>query len=103
MIAPLHVETSNLAARHIRRLEKWWRVHRTAAPNAVREEVERAMQLISYQPRIGQRANDVQLPNVRRIHLARIWHYLYYRINDSPEQIELLALWSESRGKGPPI
>jgi hypothetical protein len=72
-------------------------------PNAVREEVERAMQLISYQPRIGQRANDVRLPNVRRIHLARIWHYLYYRINDSPEQIELLALWSESRGKGPPI
>ena len=103
MITPVPVETSRLAARHIRQLEAWWRIHRTAAPNAVREEVERAMQLISFQPRIGQRATDVDLPHVRRIHLARIWYYLYYRINDSPEQIELLALWSESRGEGPPI
>ena len=103
MTTPLPVETSRLAARHIRQLEAWWRIHRTAAPNAVREEVERAMQLIAFQPRIGQRATDVKLANVRRIHLSRIWHYLYYRVNDSPEQIELLALWSESRGKGPPI
>jgi transposase len=103
MSAPLPIETSRRAARQIRELEAWWRVHRTAAPNAVREEIERAMRLLAFQPRLGPRATDVELPNVRRIHLSRIWHFLYYRINDSPEQIDLLALWSESRGEGPPI
>jgi hypothetical protein len=28
---------------------------------------------------------------------------LYYRVHSNPERIELLALWSDSRGEGPPI
>jgi hypothetical protein len=45
----------------------------------------------------------VDLEHVRRIHIFRIWHFLYYRILDGPERIEVLALWSESREEGPPI
>jgi len=103
MTPPLPVEISRLAARHIRELEAWWRLNRTAAPNAVREEFERVLRLITHTPSIGGRATDVDLENVRRIHISRIWHFLYYRVDENPERIELLALWSDSRGEGPPI
>jgi plasmid stabilization system protein ParE len=103
MNSPLPVEISRLAAQHIRELESWWRRNRTAAPNAVRVEIERALSLITLHPYTGPRAFDVDLENVRRIHLSRIWHFLYYRVHDDPLRVELLALWSESRGEGPPI
>jgi plasmid stabilization system protein ParE len=100
---PLPVEISSLAARHIRELEAWWRRNRTSAPNAVREELQRILRVIRVTPFAGQRATDVELPDVRRIHITRIWYFLYYDVKDDPERIELLALWSDSRGEGPPI
>lgn len=103
MTDALPIEISDRAAGHIRRLESWWRIHRTKAPNAVRQELERAFRLISLQPRIGPRALDVDLPDVRRIHMSRVWHYLYYRVLTAPERIEVLAVWSENREEGPPI
>jgi len=99
----LPVEISSLAAQHIRELESWWRRNRRLAPRAVREELQRAVRLISMTPFIGHPAADVELQNVRRIHIARIWHHLYYRVIEDPERIEVLALWSESREGGPPI
>jgi plasmid stabilization system protein ParE len=39
----------------------------------------------------------------RRIHISRIWYFLYYRLAQNPRRIEILALWSESRDGGPPI
>lgn len=103
MNTPLPVEISDLAAQHIRELEVWWRLNRTSAPNAVREELDRALGVITLQPYVGPRALDAELEDVRRIHLSRIWHVLYYRVHEAPERVELLALWSDSRGEGPPI
>jgi hypothetical protein len=99
----LPVEISRLAAHYIRDLESWWRRNRRAAPNAVREELQRILRVIRITPFAGHRATDVELANVRRVHITRIWHFLYYRVHDDPERIELLALWSDSRGEGPPI
>jgi len=99
----LPVEISNLAAQHIRELESWWRQNRTSAPKAAREELQRAVRLITMTPFIGHPAADVALPDVRRIHIARIWYFLYYRLAEDPKRIEILALWSESREGGPPI
>jgi hypothetical protein len=103
MTTPLPVEISRLAAEHIRVLEIWWRFNRPKSLNAVREELERALKLITLQPRAGALAPDVALRNVRRIHLTRIWHYLYYRIHDNPERLEIIDIWSDSRGEGPPL
>jgi len=100
---PLPVEISALAARHIRELETWWRRNRPAAANAVREELQRILRFIRITPLAAPRATDVELSNVRRVHIKRIWHFLYYRVLDDPERIELLALWSSSRDEGPPI
>lgn len=103
MTPALRVEFSKRAAREVRELEAWWRLNRTAAPNAVREELERVIGIISTTPLIGRRANDVDLRDVRRVHISRIWHFLYYRLRDESERIEILSLWSESRGTAPKL
>lgn len=36
-------------------------------------------------------------------HMSRIGHYLYYRVLESEGIIEVLSVWSDSRGEGPPI
>jgi hypothetical protein len=50
--APLRVEISDLAMAQVRAAEEWWRKNRPKAPNAVREELERAAVLISLQPEV---------------------------------------------------
>ena len=53
MTESLPVIVTALAATHIRKADEWWRVNRTAVPNAVSQEVQRAFVLIARQPRIG--------------------------------------------------
>ena len=103
MSALLHVEVSAVAAGQIREAEAWWRANRPKAPNAIREELERASALVATQPDIGSRARNVRLVGVRRIHLARIRYHLYYRVNVTPPQIEVVGFWHASRGSPPPM
>ena len=103
MTEPLHVEVSALAAAQVRTAEEWWRLNRPKAPNAIREELERASSLIAVQPQVGTRARNVTLLGVRRLHLARIRYDLYYRLAEAPKQLEILAFWHASRGSNPPI
>jgi plasmid stabilization system protein ParE len=100
---PLEIEVSDLARAQIRAAEQWWRLNRPKAPNAIREELERASLLVSVQPEVGARARNTSLAGVRRIHLARIRYYVYYRVLKGPERIEVLALWEASRGSRPPL
>lgn len=99
----LPVEFTALAAEHVRKAESWWRENRLLAPNAVRQELERALTLIASQPRIGSRATNVKLPEVRRIFLPIIKQYLYYHVLEAPDRVEVVALWHARRGTGPPI
>jgi plasmid stabilization system protein ParE len=103
MNQPLPVELTALATRHIREAESWWRLNRSAAPNAIREELERAFSFIAAQPRMGSRAMNVRLPAVRRIFLPLIKYYLYYHVATLPDRVEVVALWHARRGDGPPI
>ena len=103
MSRPLDIEVSDLATAQIRAAEAWWRINRSKAPNAIREELERASFLISVQPQIGARARNISLAGVRRIQLARVRYDLYYRVVTDPERIEVLAFWHESRAGDPPI
>jgi plasmid stabilization system protein ParE len=100
---PLHIEVSDLAKAQIRGAEEWWRLNRPKAPNAVREELERASSLISVQPEVGARALNIRLPGVRRLHLARVRYYVYYRVVTGHERVEILAFWHTSRAGSPPL
>lgn len=99
----LPVEVSPAAAGQIRLADEWWRLNRPKAPDAIRDDIERASVLISFQPAVGAVALNVSLPGVRRIHLARIRYDLYFRLMDSPPRVEILAFWHSSRGTTPPM
>lgn len=103
MSSSLHVEATELAEAQISELDSWWRQNRQKAPNAVREEIERASALIAFQPGIGVRARNLKLPGVRRIFIERLHYHIYYRVIGSPEYIEIVAVWSSRRGTPPPI
>lgn len=103
MKQPLDIDISGLARSQIRVAEDWWRRNRPKAPNAIREELERASSVISLQPEAGARARNVSLQGVRRLHLARVRYYLYYWLLTDPDRIEILAFWHESRGSAPKL
>jgi plasmid stabilization system protein ParE len=95
----LPIKITRCAAAQIRKAAGWWSTNRLAAPNALKEELANAFMLISHQPEIGAAATNVCLAGVRRIYLDRVRYFLYYRARAT--QIEILALWHSSRGKGP--
>jgi plasmid stabilization system protein ParE len=99
----LPVAISAVAAGQIRAAEAWWSVHRTKAPHAIREELERAAALLAIQPELGAGARNMALRGVRRLHLARIRYDLYYRVVEEPPGLEILAFWHASRGSRPPV
>ena len=103
MNQPLPLELTALAVRQVQDAEDWWRKNRQAAPNAVRDELERAFALISLRPSAGSRASDLELADVRRVFLAKIKYQLYYRVLPNPKRVQVVALWHARRGKGPPL
>jgi len=82
---------------------KLLQLSRLELQQAIREELERAGSIISVQPEAGARALNVSLAGVRRLHLARVRYYVYYRLLADSERVEILAFWHESRGSGPPL
>jgi plasmid stabilization system protein ParE len=91
------------AVNQITEASAWWGANRPKAHGVFREEIERALELISTQPLMGAKAGNIKLAGVRRIHLSRIHYHLYYRIRESPKAVEVLALWHTSRGSGPKV
>ena len=104
MNQPLLVLFTPRAGRQADDAAAWWREHRSKAPNAFAEELERALELIAAEPGVGARARNARLAGVRRVLLHRVRYYLYYRIVEAPERlVQILAVWHAQRGSGPLI
>lgn len=104
MIVRLSVRFTRRAARHIDEAGRWWHTNRTKALGALREELARALQLITTQPDAGATARNLRLAGVRRILLRRVSYHLYYRLVESPSRsIQVVALWHTSRGDAPEL
>ena len=84
MSEPLPVSFTLRASKHLEDAADWWRENRNKAPDALREEVEQALDLIASQPEVGARARNAKLPGVRRVLLGRVGYHLYYRIVATP-------------------
>ena len=63
------------------------------------DELAIAFGMIVDYPHIGARALNASLQGVRRLHLNRTGHDLYYRVTD--DAIEVLAVWHGRRGADP--
>ena len=102
MSEALPVRIVSSAARSIAEVAAWWPENRPKAPDAFVDDLERTLTLIASHPEIGASARNAKLENVRRVHLARVHYYLYYRVTSEPS-IEVLALWHTSRGADPKL
>ena len=102
MTARLAVHFTLRAAGHVREAGRRWHANRTRAPAALREELARALQLVTAQPDAGAIARNVRLLGVRRVLLRRVNYHLYYRLVDVPSRsIQVVALWHAGRGDDP--
>ena len=98
---PLELFISRRAAREIERVVQWWAVNRPAAPGAVRQDLQAALNLLLVQPDVGVHINEASSPDVRRLHLDRIRYWVYYRVRRNC--LEVLSVWHSSRGSGPVV
>ncbi|MEW6689092.1 MAG: type II toxin-antitoxin system RelE/ParE family toxin [Pseudomonadota bacterium] len=97
----MRIRVTKRADAHIDKAADWWEQNRPLAPGALDEELKEAFALMVSQPAIGAPALNAKTRGVRRVHLARVHYYLYYRVRG--EQIDVLALWHTSRGDLPPV
>ncbi len=71
------------------------------APEAVRDELAKALGLIASQPTCGSPFASRRFRGLRRVHLARIDYHVYYRLAPRLRQVEIVAFWHARRGSGP--
>jgi len=97
----VRIRVTRRADAHIERAAVWWEQNRPSAPRALEDELTEAFSLLSSQPGIGAPALNAKTKDVRRVHLARVHYYLYYRVRGG--EVQILALWHTSRGAGPQL
>jgi plasmid stabilization system protein ParE len=100
MNTPLRIEITDIAQAQISTAATWWAKNRPAAPDAIRDELDRILDLLRVQPAIGTIARRATLSGVRRVTLSRVGYYVYYRVTD--DALQVLAFWHTSRGSEPP-
>ena len=104
MTAPaLPLVFTRRAERQLENAVAWWRANRPAAPNALIQELTRALDLIACQPGIGAVASNSRLAGVRRILLEPVGYHVYYRVRPVLRRIDILAFWHGQRGSSPSL
>lgn len=97
----LRVKVSARAASQIHRAAEWWAENRPDAPGAVRTDIGAALALLAQQPGIGAAHGGARIRGVRRLLVGRIRYFIYCRV--TPEALEVLTVWHQSRGKQPSL
>jgi plasmid stabilization system protein ParE len=91
------------AARQIEEASDWWRKHREGSPEALSEDLVRALGIIARQPGIGSPAASQRLKGVRRVLLPRVGYFLFYRVARRRNELQVLAFWHAQRGASPKL
>ena len=95
----MKVRVTKRAQALIDRAALWWDENRPLAPNAFDDELTEAFSLLSVEPEIGAPVPNVRVRGVRRLHLAGIHYFLYYRTHG--DEVQVLAIWHTRRGTSP--
>lgn len=89
------------AVRELERLAQWWAENRSAAPGAVRLDLEGTLFVLARHPGLGQEVVTGRPIQVRRYLMGRTQHWLYFWVKNNV--LEVLAVWSTSRGSDPKV
>lgn len=96
------VQLTTLAARQLASARDWWLENRDKAPNALDDDVDALISLLEVRPELIGSPLERE-PAIRRAYLRRIRYYVYFRIMDAGQRVEVLAFWHASRGSGPEL
>lgn len=97
----MRVRVTKRAQAQIDQAAVWWDENRELAPEAFDEDLAEAFSLLSVEPGIGAPVVSARIQGVRRLHLARIHYFLYYRIYRG--EVHVLRIWHTSRGSNPDL
>ena len=98
----LPVVITRRAARQVEAAAAWWKANRLAAPDAFRDDLAAALNLIAEQPTCGVPTAS-RYPGLRRVHLSRVGYSVYYRLAPRLRQVQVIAVWHAHRGTPPPL
>jgi plasmid stabilization system protein ParE len=96
------VELSPRARREANRYDDWWRANRAAAPGLFEHELARAIAQIATAPQSGIAVRGKGGQDYRRLTLSVTRYYVYWRLL-GPQHVQVVAVWSAVRGRGPAL
>jgi len=99
MIKPVSVTPE--AEGQVRAIDAWWRSERPQAPDLFIEELAEAFEMVRHFAGAGQRVPHGGVSGVRRVLLRASRFHVYYV--EAAEHVEVLAVWSAVRGRGPSL
>ena len=94
----MKVRVTKRAQAQIDRAATWWDDNRPLAREAFDEDLSEAFSLLSTQPGIAVPVTNARTPRLKRLHLARIHYFLYYRVRGKEVQ-SAANLAHESRNR----
>ena len=100
---PVRIEFSPDALEQIRAVHDWWRIHRAAAPELLREELAAALEIVTSSPNAAKAYSLSAIPGLRRVLMPRTRYHLYFTFHEQRALIFVHALWHASRGHGPKL
>jgi len=102
-VSSSRIEFSPDALEQIRIVHDWWRIHRPAAPELLREELAAALETIRSSPNAAKAYPFSAIPGLRRLLMSRTRYHLYLTFHEQRALIFVHALWHASRGQGPAL
>jgi plasmid stabilization system protein ParE len=91
------------AEEHLAEITAWWRTNRPEHPTLVMEELRAALRVLAVFPDAGLDHRPRRRPRIQKALLKRSRYYVYYRALVDERVVEVLAIWSTRKAKGPPL
>lgn len=99
----MKVRLTEQAQGDARRIRRWWRKHRTKAPNRFSEELREVRKRLSDAPHEGQAYRTLDGELVRRMLLEKSGQHVYYVVREAERLVSVVAIHGAVRGSGPDI
>lgn len=85
------------AKREFAAARTWWRTYRQGAPNALRDELRAARELLAGSPEVGRIDEDQDDGKTRRLLLPTTRYVVFYRVDHMAQEVRIVAIWHASR------
>jgi beta-galactosidase GanA len=97
----LRVEFTSDAKAEVRQIRRWWRRHRTKAPDLFNQELRQAQQRLAVAWAEGQEYDYFDGDLVRRVLLERTRNHVYYIVLEDQKLVQIVAVHGAVCGAGP--